>query len=260
MFQDILLIDGDSIYFRIGCATQKKNDIRKAIDYAMAEIRKNCGVDRFLCAVKGEGNFRMDVDPEYKGQRKELDPKIKEAILYGHKYMIDKHGAIEADGMEADDLVSIWAYEMKDMDMEPIIVAIDKDLLQIPGWHYNFVKKDPPFQVDADEANMKLMLQCLTGDTADNIKGLKGIGPKKAEAILKGVPMERRWNRVRAAYRAHKNGNLDKNYILLKMLKSWSEFDEIRDKFECETAKREHHVSEEQTQDSSVQTVPDGNP
>ena len=70
--------------------------------------------------------------------------------------------------------------------------------MQIPGDHYNFVKKTHQF-IDDDEAHLKLMLQCLTGDGTDNIPGIKGVGAKTAEKILKGIPMERRWNRVRAS-------------------------------------------------------------
>lgn len=243
MFQDILLIDADSLYFRIACSTQRQKDIRKGIKYTMNEIKRNCGVNDYLCAVKGNGNFRNNVDPSYKGQRKSLDPKIKAAVEYGRQHMIKEYNAIEADDMEADDLVSIWAYEMMDSGREPIIVAIDKDLLQIPGWHYNFVKKEPPRHIDEDEANLLLMLQCLVGDTADNIKGIKGVGPKKAAMILKDVPMKRRWSRVRAAYRAHKASNLDTNYTLLRMLKSWDEYEEVRDKFKQREAVRNEQSS-----------------
>ena len=42
--------------------------------------------------------------------------------------------------MEADDLVSIWAYEAIDNNEEYVICGIDKDLLQIPGQHYNYGK------------------------------------------------------------------------------------------------------------------------
>lgn len=228
MFQDIILIDADSIYFRIACATKKKNEIRKAITHTMNEIKRNCGTDKYLAAVKGPSNFRHDLYDDYKGHRKPLDDDLKKALAYGYDYMVEHHGAIVADGMEADDLVSIWAYEQMDMGFDPVIAAIDKDLLQIPGWHYNFVKKEEPRYVDVDQANMYLMLQCLTGDSADNIPGIKGIGPKKAEKILEGVPMERRWNRVKAAWRAHKAGDVELSYRLLKMLTSWEEFEAIQ--------------------------------
>jgi len=259
MFTDIALIDADSIYFRVACVTQKQNEIRKAIDYTMTEIKRNTMTNNQLCAVKGRGNFRNDLYSDYKGNRKELDPKVKEALNYGHGYMVEKYNAIMADNMEADDLVAIWAYEQMDMDQTPIIVGIDKDLLQIPGWHYNFVKKQTPIYVNGDEAHLKLMLQCLTGDTADNIPGIKGIGPKKAEKILKGVPIERRWDRVRAAWRGHKAGNPELSHRLLKMLTSWKEYEDIRNRIAGEASVSERDVSTEQTQDSGVQELSNGN-
>ena len=43
------------------------------------------------------------------------------------------------------------------VDQEYTVVGIDKDLLQIPGTHYNFVKKEIT-EVNEDTANLKLML------------------------------------------------------------------------------------------------------
>lgn len=258
MFQDIILCDADSIYFRVACATKKQSEIRKAIRSTIDEIKRNCGVDNMLMAVKGEGNFRYEIYKDYKGHRKPLEEDLKKALNYGHRFITEELGAIRADGMEADDLVSIWAYEQMDMGFDPVIAGIDKDLLQIPGWHYNFVKKDEPRHVDADQANLYLMLQCLTGDNADNIPGIKGIGPKKAEKILLNVPMERRWSRVKAAWRGHKAGDPELSRRLLQMLTSWSEYEEIRNTLSSETAVSERDVSTEQTQDSTVQELPNG--
>lgn len=63
----------------------------------------------------------------------------------------------------------------------------------------------------------------------------KGIGPKKAEKILKGIPMERRWNRVRAAWRGHNSGDPTLSYNLLRMLTSWEDFDAIKAQVSGET-------------------------
>jgi 5'-3' exonuclease len=46
-------------------------------------------------------------------------------------------------------------------------------------------------------------MQLLTGDRADNIQGLKGIGPKKAENILAGTAFGKRRQAVIGAYREH---------------------------------------------------------
>ena len=64
-----------------------------------------------------------------------------------------------------------------------IICSVDKDLNQIPGWHYNFVKKEKYF-VDEEQAIRTFYTQLLVGDNTDNIQGVKGIGPAKAAKIL----------------------------------------------------------------------------
>lgn len=225
----------------MACVTKKQKDIRVGIDHTMREIQQNCGSDSFLVAIKGRGNFRKDIYPNYKSTRKDLDADVKEALNYGHKYMVDKYEAIEADDMEADDLVSIWASECREVGQEYTVAGIDKDLLQIPGTHYNFVKKEIQ-EINDDTANLKLMLQCLTGDRSDNIPGIKGVGPKKAERILHGVPMERRWNRVRAAWRTNRAGDPDISKRLLTMITSWEELDDIKEQISQHKSKAEAEV------------------
>lgn len=227
------LVDADSIYFRTCCMTKKKNEIRQNIDHMMNEIRRAVMTDDLYVAVKGRGNFRKDIYPEYKANRPTLQPDLKKALEYAHKYMVDKHNAIMANGMEADDLVSIWAYECMDSNRDYAVVGIDKDLLQIPGDHYNFVKKEHT-NVDVDTADYNLMRQCLVGDSSDNIQGIRGIGVKKADKILAGVPMRRRWNRVRAAYRMHNTRGVALARDLLSMLRSFEDLNNIYDRYKIE--------------------------
>ena len=242
----IALVDADSIYFRAAMVNQNKKEIRTIINRTMKEIEIEATGGGFadlhmLVAVKGHGNFRKDLYPEYKAQRPTLEPKIREALAYGWNYMIEKYDAKKADGMEADDLVSIWAAECRVNDDDHVVVGIDKDLKQIPGNHYNFVKKEHDY-VDDDTANYNLMLQCITGDTSDNIPGIKGIGPKKAAKILTGVPMDRRWSRVRAAWRGHRAGDPELSRRLLTMLTSWEEYESIRSSLPSEATVSQQDV------------------
>ena len=74
---------------------------------------------------------------------------------------------------------------------ERIIVSTDKDMATVPGWHYNPNKDaDGPRYVDAMSAQRFLQWQVLTGDPTDGYKGAKGIGPKKADIILKPPPAD----------------------------------------------------------------------
>ena len=243
MFTDMALIDADSIYFRMAMVTQKKNEIRKGIDRTMEEIRKNTTCDEAFVAVKGHGNFRKDIYDKYKANRKDIEPHLKAALTYGHEYMIEKYSAVMANGMEADDLVAIWAAEAREMDKSYIIVGIDKDLLQIPGWHYNFVKKETQ-KISEDEGHLKLMLQCLTGDNSDNIPGIKGVGPKKAEKILAGVPKVRRWETVKASWKEHGMTNPGLSRDLLTMLTSYEELEIVTSKHKRETPISQQDVLE----------------
>jgi len=225
----IALIDADSIYFRAAYSNSDKKDIRDIINRTVNECIAFAfsGPQECRVALKGRGNYRKDLYTPYKGSRPALTEEIKVSLNYGHNYMKEKWGGIEADGMEADDLVSIWAYEAREMEEDFVICGIDKDLKQIPGHHYNYSKKTHEF-VDDDQANLNLMLQCLTGDKSDNIPGINGIGPKKAAKILEGVPMGQRWQKVLDAWKEHDAGDPWMSLKLLSMLKSWEEFEEVK--------------------------------
>lgn len=68
-------------------------------------------------------------------------------------------------------------------DLRYIIATIDKDLDQIPGWHYNYLKQVHYVQSAAD-ARAFFFQQCLSGDATDGIPGCWKIGETKAIAFL----------------------------------------------------------------------------
>jgi DNA polymerase-1 len=70
---------------------------------------------------------------------------------------------------------------------ERVIAAIDKDLLTIPGRHFNWRKESQAItEVDEAAANYNFMHQTLCGDRTDGYPGLPGCGPVKASKILEG--------------------------------------------------------------------------
>ena len=239
MKNKFMFVDTDSIFFKVAYKSKNQAELRRSYNAFCRNMEleiRNKLINPFddtekltvLYAVKGKGNFRKDLSADYKSQRPELDKSIKDKLNYLHKYSVTK-GAIQADGMEADDLVSIWAYEAMDNNEEYVICGIDKDLLQIPGQHYNY-GKDTWQLINEEEALHNLYLQCLTGDNIDNIPGLKGIGPKKAAKILSGVPLSRQWNKIKQTWREHERSQqeLTLSHRLLSMLKSWSEYEDLR--------------------------------
>lgn len=230
----IALIDADSIFFRVAYRPKSKLKLRREYDKFINGIKlavTNELMEPFseeelqvLIAVKGQGNFRKDLYPEYKKNRPDLDPEIRERLNYVYQHAV-KQGAKPADNMEADDLVSIWAAEAREAGTKYVVCGIDKDLLQIEGHHYNY-GKDTFTYMNKEEAYFKLMCQCLTGDTTDNIPGIKGIGIKTAEKLLKGK--KGLWSKVKALWLEKKAGNPGLSYRLLKMLESFEEFEDVQ--------------------------------
>jgi DNA polymerase-1 len=101
--------------------------------------------------------------------------------------MIDAWAFSVQEYQEADDAIGIRAYSLGEEDY--VICSIDKDLDNIRGKHYNFVKNEH-YNITEEVAIKNFYRQVLTGDRVDNVPGLAGIGPKKADKILKDCSTE----------------------------------------------------------------------
>ena len=188
-----IYIDGDILVYQSMWGANSTKDIKKKLDQTIASIMSELEGSTGKIAIKGSDNFRKEIYPEYKGHRKkELTEQEKEFFAYSYDYLQNGWGAIPANGMEADDLLAIWNTE------EPgIIVSIDKDLLQVPGLHFNTRNKEYT-NVTEDEGSLLLHTQVLMGDSVDNITGLKGIGKVKAAKVMEGVPVSQHLSAVKS--------------------------------------------------------------
>jgi hypothetical protein len=137
--------------------------------------------------LTGKGNFRNDiaVTVPYKGNRAKLKKPVHLETL--RQFLQQEWNASVAEGQEADDAIAIRATDLGDAG---IIVSLDKDFDQVQGWHYNFVKDDL-YYVTAEEGLLNFYMQFLTGDRIDNIVGVKGIGPVKANKLLTNAEGDR---------------------------------------------------------------------
>lgn len=96
------------------------------------------------------------------------------------QYLIDYWKGIEVIGMEADDAVAIQHYSLKG---DTVICSDDKDLNTVPGKHYN-VTKDDYYEISELNAQRAFYAQMLSGDRADNIPGIKGLGDIKSARLM----------------------------------------------------------------------------
>jgi len=215
------LIDADILRYEVGFAAEVgwKNEDRPPWDYVenmllerIERIRHGSGANTYTLFITEGHTFRFDlatVKP-YKGQRVPHQPWHYDNLTV---YLRDVLGAVVVTDIEADDAMAIeqvsWNKDPTDVPdrtykNSTIICTRDKDLRQVPGWHYGWEMgaqaEFGPVFVDAEENNLELNAQrnaikgtglpffysqVLTGDAADNIPGLPGCGAVSAWHNLK---------------------------------------------------------------------------
>ena len=206
-----LLVDGDLFAYRCSASAEQDNEhiaaarMETLLDSCLQETK----ADEFEVFLTGPTNFRFQIYPEYKAHRKD-QPKPK-YLQQCRDYLKDKYNATVSDNCEADDLMSI-AQTAQTAEQQTIICTLDKDLLQVPGMHFSWrieggtqdkrwVREAKLQEISPIEGARNFYTQMLKGDSSDNIKGVAGLGPVKAEAMLASCETEEQmFDIVREAY------------------------------------------------------------
>lgn len=203
----MLLLDGDIIAYRCAASCEPRKAEREAgavpeedyvakgrINQCIEQIFYNMNTQDYRGWISGGNNFRHTIYADYKHSRR--DVPVPTHLELCREYLLDKWHFELAQDIETDDELGI-AYTDGD-----VIVSIDKDLLQIPGTHFNFVKGDVIRISDAD-AHFNFWQQMLMGDNSDDIPGLSGIGPAKSAKILNKLERHEVPDHVRDLYDFH---------------------------------------------------------
>ena len=199
-----VLIDGDIIAYRAAFSTEQmgSSDTRRKVDDLIQFILDSTvlfpeiGLD-YVVYLTGKGNFRDNIAKShpYKGNRKSVQKPRH--LQTARDHMESEYQAIISKGEEADDLI---AKEAARLDYHACVASIDKDMLQIPCWHFNIVRGDY-LKVEPYGGIKFFYTQILTGDRADNIVGLFRVGPVTADKILEDAETEEDlWDCVVKAY------------------------------------------------------------
>ena len=158
-------------------------------------IKNEHDTDYLLFALDSKGkNFRHDIDPNYKANRSEAPEDLKAQLPVAISW-IEKMGfkCYNKEGYEADDVIASAVRFAKNYDIKVRIVTHDKDLYQLID-DGKVVIYDPmkKMEIDTEKCFEKFGVYpnkineylSLVGDVADNIPGVKGIGPKGAKKLL----------------------------------------------------------------------------
>jgi len=148
-----------------------------------------------------DGDARREaLRPEYKEQRSET-PEALAAQIPHLKELSEAmgFGRFEVSGVEADDLIGASAVRLAREANEVLIVSADKDLAQCVGKNIEQLLPPPTVnprlgwrRLNADGVREKFGVRpeqiadylALVGDSADNIIGIAGVGPKTAARWL----------------------------------------------------------------------------
>ncbi|OGL44887.1 MAG: DNA polymerase I [Candidatus Schekmanbacteria bacterium RBG_13_48_7] len=140
---------------------------------------------------------RHKVYPEYKSNRPPMPLDLVQQIPTIHEIVRSYNiKIIEKEGIEADDILAFLSDKAVKENFDVYIFSSDKDIFQLVSEHvhvlvtkkglseievFDTAKVKEHFGVTPDQISDYL---ALVGDTADNIPGVPGIGPKKASELL----------------------------------------------------------------------------
>jgi len=208
---DLALIDADSLIYQIAFVEPALSQCKINFDNKLKEIMTSTGASDGIVFLKGKDNFRYKVDIAYKANRKDtIEPEIQERIVSLYEYA--NGFSVQSEYGEADDYCNIYAQEAIRDNKNFVISHIDKDLNTIAGWHHNF-RNDIISFVNEDAAYQFLMEQLLTGDSTDNIQGLKGVGPITAKKLLKDIPNNLLLDRVISIWKDKKQDSWENDFL-----------------------------------------------
>lgn len=139
------------------------------------------------------GTFRDDKYPEYKATREAM-PEDLRAQLPHVDDLCERHGfrVLRVPRVEADDVIGTLARVAVEAGHEVIIVSSDKDFAQLVGDRVKMLDTLRDVTFDAELVKKKWGVPpsqirdylALTGDKADNVPGVPGIGQKTAVELL----------------------------------------------------------------------------
>jgi DNA polymerase-1 len=214
----LLLVDGHSLAFRSFYAFSKggegglstREGIPTSVTYGFLKaILDHCrgltpqGV--VIAFDTAEPTFRHEADEAYKAHRDEAPEHFFQDL--GNLQRILREALdlplCMAPGYEADDVLGTLANRAADQGWRVRILSGDRDLFQLVDDQRDiavlymgggpYAKNSGPMEIRREGVIAKLGvppedvvdLKALTGDSSDNIPGVKGVGPKTAITLLR---------------------------------------------------------------------------
>jgi DNA polymerase-1 len=197
-----LLLDGHAMAYRAfygirdlatsgGCPTNALFGFIRMLGYLKTTWSPTHWVMTFDCGLPEK---RTALLPDYKGQRPPMPDDLRSQIDLIDRFLeCVEIPVLRVPGQEADDVLATLAVQGEAAGAKVFIASSDKDLYQVirPGIEMVApARKGTRMDVDAVREKTGVLPEqiidwlSLIGDSADNIPGVPGVGPKTATKWL----------------------------------------------------------------------------
>lgn len=184
---NILILDGYNLIYRARYSGMNKGNYSTVFNFfrGIRPLVEKFSPDITYFVLEGMPKKRLEVDPDYKGQRvytnddnfSEQRREIINLVKSKIPFVTVRH-----PDYECDDIVNYLARNKHSQD-KVTIISSDTDFIQSINENvslYNPVRKSFVEKPKYDYVAWK----SLVGDKSDNIIGFKGIGNKRAQSLL----------------------------------------------------------------------------
>lgn len=199
-----LIVDALNLAFR--WKHQGRSDFRYEYQRTVESLAKSYDCKRLIIAADwGSSSYRKEIHPEYKQNRKDkfAEQSEEERIAFEEFFeefeasldlLAEEYTVLRYKGVEADDLAAHLVKEKEKYKLQYIwLISSDRDwdlLIQENVGRFSYVtRKEVRLDNWHEHYNVTpeeyISLKCLTGDKGDNVPGIPGIGPKRAEQLIK---------------------------------------------------------------------------
>lgn len=197
---NFLLVDALNLIRRV-YAAQPGEDGPERVESALTSCAhslqralRECGPSHAVCVFEGEGlSWRHGLYTEYKAGRPPM-PEALQSGLTDFKESFSKLGVSSfcRPALEADDVIATLAVKVALRKGHVVILSTDKMFLQLLSHrisvrdHFQHRNLDPVHVEEKFGVSPERFVDflALAGDSTNNIKGVPGIGPKRAAGLL----------------------------------------------------------------------------
>jgi DNA polymerase-1 len=197
----VLFVDGYNLFHRAryGFAKGEYSTVYTFFR-SFRSLVERMGADKVIVALEGYPEFRHQLYPAYKANRKADPADTEKALAYADfkrqkNIIIDILAKLPIELLkhskyEGDDLIGKLATSVY-LNDECVVITGDTDFIQLFDQRknikiYNPIKKEYVPNPSYDYVLWKSMV----GDTSDNIQGIYRVGSKTADKVLLGTPNE----------------------------------------------------------------------